>query len=128
LKLLLDTHLLIWTAIQPARLPKAAVAIMGDPGNDLVFSAASIWEVAIKRQLRRPGFNVDPVLLRRGLLDTAYTELAVTGVHGLGMASLFLLHRDPFDRILIAQAAAEGMLLLTSDAMIARYPGPIRRV
>ena len=128
MKLLLDTHLLIWTAIEPTRVPKAASAMMGNPANDLAFSAASIWEVVIKRQLGRPGFNVDPVLLRRGLLDNAYTELAVTGVHGLGTMTLPLLHRDPFDRLLVAQAAMEGMLLLTSDSMIARYPGPIRRV
>jgi PIN domain nuclease of toxin-antitoxin system len=93
-----------------------------------LFSAASIWEVAIKAGLSRPDFQVDAGLLRRGLLDHGYAELAVAGHHAAATAHLPPLHRDPFDRLLVAQAQAEGVLLLTADATVARYPGPIRLV
>ncbi len=97
-----------------------------DPDHQLVFSAASLWEIAIKHTLGRPDFRAEPVLLRRGLLDNGYTELAITGRHAVAVSSLPPLHKDPFDRMLIAQASAEGMSLLTVDPLIARYPGPIQ--
>lgn len=96
--------------------------------HELLFSAASIWEIAIKRGLGRSDFRVDPALLRRGLLENGYDELPINGRHALGVNRLPDLHRDPFDRMLVAQAVEEGVLLLTSDAQVARYPGPIRRV
>jgi PIN domain nuclease of toxin-antitoxin system len=101
---------------------------MKDAGNQLTFSAASFWEIAIKRGLGRSDFRVDPRLLRRGLLDNGYTELLIGSDHALAMDGLPPLHKDPFDRILIAQAMVEGITLLTADALIAQYPGPIRRV
>ena len=128
MNLLLDTHLLLWAAFRSSRLPPEAATMIADPGNRLWFSAASIWEVAIKRSLDRPDFRVDPGVLRAGLLANDYAELPIAGRHCLGLSGLPALHADPFDRILIAQALAEGMMLLTSDARVAAYPGPIRAV
>jgi PIN domain nuclease of toxin-antitoxin system len=126
--LLLDTHILLWMADDADRLPAAARKLVGDRGNDLFFSAISICEIAIKSALGRVDFQVDARLFRRGLLAEGYTELPVTGEHGAAVASLPLLHKDPFDRILIAQAIVEGLPLVTSDPVIARYPCPIRVV
>ncbi len=128
MKLLLDTHLLLWAAGTPDRLPAAARDLVEDPGNILIFSVASLWEIAIKRGLERNDFRVDPRLLRRGLIDNGYVELAITSEHVVAVDSLPPLHRDPFDRLLIAQATAEGVTLLTSDKALAAYPGPIRVV
>jgi PIN domain nuclease of toxin-antitoxin system len=94
--------------------------------HELVFSAASVWEIAIKRSLGRADFVVDPRLLRRGLLDNGYTELPITSEHALAVDTLPPIHRDPFDRILVAQATVAGMLLVTVDPAVLRYPGPIR--
>jgi PIN domain nuclease of toxin-antitoxin system len=127
-RLLLDTHLIIWAAGRSSRLSKTAKTLMGDSGTELVFSAASIWEVAIKRALGNIRFQVDPRLLRRGLLDNGYSELPVSSDHGIAVSELALLHKDPFDRILIAQAMVEGITLLTADSRVAQYPGPIRLV
>ena len=128
MNLLLDTHLLLWTAFRPDRLSRDARAMIADQANNLWFSAASIWEVAIKRALNRPDFRIDPGVLRAGLLANSYAELPIEGRHCLGLLGLPTLHSDPFDRILIAQALAEGMLLLTADARVKAYPGPIRAV
>jgi PIN domain nuclease of toxin-antitoxin system len=127
-RLLLDTHLLLWAAEEPTRLSDVARKLMINGGNDLMFSAASFWEIAIKRGLGRNDFRMDPRLLRRGLLDNDYTELQVGSDHAIAIESLPLLHKDPFDRILIAQAMVEGITLLTADPLIAQYAGPIRRV
>jgi PIN domain nuclease of toxin-antitoxin system len=97
-----------------------------DPAHQLVFSAASLWEIAIKNGLGRSDFRADPALLRRGLLDNGYIELAITGRHAVAVAGLPPLHKDPFDRMLIAQAIADGLLLLTVDHGIAPYSGPIQ--
>ena len=128
MKLLLDTHLLLWAAGQADKLPLAALAEIENPDNELLFSAASLWEVAIKRGLGRADFTVDPRLLRRGLLDNGYHELPVTGEHAVAVDGLPPIHKDPFDRILIAQAIAEGITLLTVDGLVAQYPAPIRRM
>jgi PIN domain nuclease of toxin-antitoxin system len=125
-KLLLDTQLLLWAAGQPDRLPPAARTLLADPANQLLFSAASVWEVAIKRGLGRSDLNVDPRLLRRGLLDNGYDELTVTSEHAVGVDVLPPIHKDPFDRILVAQAMVEGIVLLTSDPLVAQYPGPVQ--
>lgn len=126
MKLLLDTHVLLWAAGSPAQLPPAARTLLEDPNNELVFSAASLWEIAIKRGLGRDDFQVDARVLRRGLLDNGYLELSITSEHAVFIDSLPAIHKDPFDRILIAQATVEGITLLTADVLIAQYPGPIR--
>jgi PIN domain nuclease of toxin-antitoxin system len=128
MKLLLDTHLLLWAASQPARLSRRARALIEDPENELFFSAASLWEIAIKRGLERQDFQVDARLLRRGLLDNGYGELPITSEHAVNTDHLPELHKDPFDRILIAQANVEGITLLTDDRRVAAYPGPVRKV
>jgi len=128
MKLLLDTHLLLWAAGEPRRLSKLARTLIGNPDNELLFSAASLWEVAIKRRLGREDFKVDARLLRRGLLDNGYSELPIISDHVVATESLPLLHRDPFDRILVAQATVEGVTLLTIDSLVSQYAGPIRTV
>jgi PIN domain nuclease of toxin-antitoxin system len=128
MKLLLDTHLLLWAAGNPDRLPAAARRLLDDPQNEPIFSSASLWEVAIKHGLGRGDFRVDARLLRRGLLDNGYGELPITSEHAVALDSLPPIHKDPFDRILVAQSMVEGITLLTADPLIARYPGPVRRV
>jgi PIN domain nuclease of toxin-antitoxin system len=127
-RLLLDTHLLLWAAGAPDRLPAAARRLIDDRGNELWFSVVSLWEVAIKRGLGRQDFRADPRLLRRGLLDNGYVELAIAGEHASAVDALPPLHKDPFDRMLVAQAQVEGVTLLTADPQLARYAGPIRKV
>jgi PIN domain nuclease of toxin-antitoxin system len=128
MKFLLDTHLLLWAAGQPNRLSASARKLIDTPTNELLFSAASIWEVAIKRGLGRSDFQADPRLLRRGLLDNGYSELPVLSDHVVAIDTLPPIHKDPFDRLLVSQATVEGITLLTADSMVARYPGPLRIV
>ena len=128
MKLLLDTHVLLWAASQPNRLSAAALRLIDNPANELLFSAASVWEVAIKRGLGRTDFQADPRLLRRGLLDNRYSELPVLSEHVVAIDSLPPIHKDPFDRLLVAQASVEGITLLTADSVVAQYPGPVRMV
>ncbi len=126
MKLLLDTHLLIWAADSIERVPVGARALMADQDNELLFSVASIWEVAIKRGLNRPDFQVDARMLRRGLIDNGYCELPLLSEHVVAIDALPLIHKDPFDRLLIAQAMVEGITLLTDDATLTQYSGPVR--
>jgi len=128
MKLLLDTHVLLWAAGQPERLPAKARRILGEEQNLLLFSAASLWEIAIKRGLRRKDFQVDPRLLRRGLLDNGYQELPILSQHVVAIEDLPAIHKDPFDRLLVAQATVEGVTLLTVDPVIGRYPGPVQEL
>ena len=125
---LIDTHLLLWAASEPERLSAAAREIMTDEDSQLWFSVASIWEVVIKASLGRTDFEVDPNLFRRGLLESDFAELTITGTHVTAVADLPSLHKDPFDRILLAQARTEGLILVTGDAALARYPGDIEVV
>jgi PIN domain nuclease of toxin-antitoxin system len=128
MKLLLDTHLLLWAAGEPDRLSPEARILIDNPDNELLFSAASLWEAVIKRGLGRDDFRVDARLLRRGLLDNGYSELPIVSDHVVAIESLPTIHKDPFDRILVAQATVEGITLLTIDSLVAQYPGPIRTV
>lgn len=126
MKLLLDTHLLLWAAGSPERLSATTRTLLEAPENELFFSAASLWEIAIKRGLGRNDFQADARVLRRGLLDNGYNELPITSEHSVAIDALPPIHKDPFDRILVAQAMVEGIILLTADALVARYPGPVR--
>ena len=128
MNLLFDTQLLIWMAREPARLPDAALRMIADLNNTLHFSAASIWEIAIKHGRNRADFQFDPRKLRMNLLDQDFIEIAITGEHAVIVAQLPPIHKDPFDRLLLAQAMVEGLTLLTTDGQLARYPGPILRV
>jgi PIN domain nuclease of toxin-antitoxin system len=126
--LLVDTHLLLWAAGQPQKLSKKARRFLEDAGSQLWFSAASLWEVAIKHALGREDFHIEPQRLRRALIDNGWHELAISGEHALATLNLPPIHKDPFDRMLIAQAHVEGVILATSDEVVARYPGQIRRL
>ena len=123
MKLLLDTHMLLWAAA--GTLPQEAMELVINSDTTLFFSPASIWEIGIKRGLGRSDFKVDPEVLRRGLLDNQYHELPITSQHALTVNDLPLLHKDPFDRMLMAQAKYEGIPLLTSDSALREYHGPI---
>jgi PIN domain nuclease of toxin-antitoxin system len=125
---LLDTQLLLWSGNYPELLSSAVVSLIHDPANALVFSTVSVWEVAIKFGRGRADFQVEPSLFRRELFAADFRELPVLGEHAVAVAALPGIHKDPFDRILIAQAMVEGITLLTSDAVVAQYPGSIRRV
>jgi PIN domain nuclease of toxin-antitoxin system len=123
-KLLLDTHVLLWAAGDPSKLSRKTRTLLSTADNALLFSVASLWEIAIKRQLGRADFKVDPRLLRRGLLDNGYGEIVIASAHVVAIDSLPDIHRDPFDRLLIAQARVEGVALLTSDNAVLRYGEP----
>ena len=124
MNLLLDTHVLL-RAARGDDLSAGLRQLLEDQANRLVFSAASIWEIAIKSGLGRPDFDVPSGVFRRGLLEAGYQELPVTGVHAAALQGLPALHRDPFDRILVAQAMVESLTLVTADRTILTYPGPI---
>ncbi|MBM4207757.1 MAG: type II toxin-antitoxin system VapC family toxin [Gammaproteobacteria bacterium] len=128
MKLLLDTHLLLWVAGSPEKLSSKALKLIDNPGNELYFSAASFWEIAIKCKLDRPDFQVNASVLRRGLLDNGYIELPVVSEHTIFLDNLPLLHKDPFDRLLVAQAISEGFTLLTTDGLIVQYPAAVKKV
>ena len=126
--ILLDTQLALWAYFDQKRLSAEARSVLEDRQSKLVFSTASIWEIAIKRGRGKIGFQFDPRVLRRAMLDDGYEELPVLGQHAVEVDILPRLHKDPLDRILIAQALVEGITLLTADPVIAQYPGPIRKV
>jgi PIN domain nuclease of toxin-antitoxin system len=125
---LLDTHVLLWAAGQPDKLSERARSLLNDPANTLMFSAVSLWEIAIKQGLGRNDFRVDVHLLRRGLLDNGYSELAVTSAHAVAVDLLPSLHKDPFDRMLVAQTLVEGVTLVTADTQVAQYPVAIEKI
>ncbi|MFT4258340.1 type II toxin-antitoxin system VapC family toxin [Microbacterium sp.] len=128
MRLLLDTHVLLWAAYAPQRLAVRSVDLLSDAENDLLFSAASIWEVAIKSALGRGDFDADPHVLRRELRENGYIELPVDGAHAAAVTGLPPIHGDPFDRMLVAQARVEGITLLTADEKVAEYGPPVRLI
>jgi len=123
MKLLVDTQLLIWAASNS--LSDKAKPYFSDEENTLYFSSASIWEIVIKRNLNRPHFQIDPTMFYGGLLNNDYMELGITSHHTFLVAHLPSIHKDPFDRILLAQAKAEGMMLLSADYLVSQYPNVI---
>ena len=125
MRFLLDTHFLLWTAEESDRLPAEFIALVEDSANELYFSVASIWEVAIKVR-RRLNFDISAALLRRFLIENGYIELPVAGEHAAAVENLPSIHGDPFDRLLIAQARSEGLMLLTVDKTVAKYGGLVR--
>jgi PIN domain nuclease of toxin-antitoxin system len=126
--LLVDTHLLLWAAGEPQRLSRKARRLLEDLDSQLWFSAASLWEVAIKHALGREDFRVEPRRLRRGLIDNGWRELTVSSEHAVATLDLPPIHKDPFDRMLVAQAKVEGLALVTSDELVAQYPGDVQKV
>ena len=128
MRLLTDTHLLLWAVARSKRLPKQARRLLEDPGNDIFYSAASLWEIAIKVGLRRRGFEMDLGVLRPALAEVGFSELAVTGAHAEQLVRLPPIHKDPFDRMLVAQSLSEPLILLTNDSQLAAYGDVVRVV
>ncbi|GHU06618.1 twitching motility protein PilT [Betaproteobacteria bacterium] len=128
MKFLLDTHLLIWAVTEDRRLSVRALDLITDTRNEIFFSVLSLWEIAIKRGQNRADFLYEPRAVRRALLDNGYQELPILSQHVVDIDNLPPIHKDPFDRLLIAQAMAEGITLLTADATVAQYSGPIQLV
>lgn len=125
---LVDTHALIWLAVDSPRLSVLARDLLEDRDNIIFFSAISIFEIAVKERMSKRGFEVEASAIRRMMIDHDFVELAVTGAQAAHVATLPAIHRDPFDRLLVAQAMIEGLTLMTADAQIARYPGPILKI
>jgi PIN domain nuclease of toxin-antitoxin system len=123
MKLLLDTHILLWAGLTPKKLPKTARELITNPDNELFFSAASLWEITIKNGLGREDFKIDARVFRRALLDNGYTELPIRSEHAVSVDMLPQLHKDPFDRIILAQAMVEGFTLITADEVLGQYSG-----
>jgi len=127
-RLLVDTHLLLWATARSRRLPREARRLLEDPANEVFFSAASLWEIVIKVALRRSDLKVDIGILRPALVEMGFAELPVTGAHAETLARLPPVHKDPFDRMLVAQSLAEPLVLLTNDGVLAAYGDVVRVV
>ena len=128
MRYLLDTHLLIWAALDDPRLGAAAAAVLNDAAVDVCFSVVSIWEAAIKHARHPLTFPIPPRDLRDSALAAGWSELRIEGAHAIATTTLPDIHGDPFDRLLVAQARAEGVVLLSSDRMLIRYGDPVRGV
>lgn len=128
MKLLLDTHLLLWAASDSKHLSKKAKKLLNDNENQLFFSVASIWEIIIKNQLGRNDFSINATAFRRSLIDNSYIELPILGKHTLTLAQLADIHKDPFDRILLAQSISEGLTLLSADKKLIKYGAYVQEV
>ena len=128
MRLLVDTHILLWATARSRRLPREARLLLEEPANEVFYSAASLWEIVIKATLRRPDFRVDVALLRPALQEMGFAELAVSGAHAERLAGLPPIHKDPFDRMLVAQSLAEPLVLLTNDGVLAGYGDVVKVV
>lgn len=128
MRLLVDTHLLLWATAKSRRLPREARLLLEDPANEVFFSAASLWEIVIKAALRKPDFKVDVAVLRPALAEMGFSELPVSGAHAERLASLPPIHKDPFDRMLVAQSLAEPLVLVTNDGVLAGYGDVVKVV
>jgi PIN domain nuclease of toxin-antitoxin system len=126
-RLLPDTHILLWAAEGSSRMSAEIESLLTDEDNEIYFSVVSIWEVSIKFALRRPDFAANPSVLKRGLLGLGFRELPILSEHVISVAELPLHHRDPFDRLLVAQAQVEGLTLMTTDKTLARYGKGVQR-
>lgn len=121
MRILLDTHILVWALAEPERLDTETTRALKGRDNDVLFSAVSIWEIAIKYRLGRPDFQREPNDIERAALRTGFIELPLRAATAARVAELPLLHRDPFDRLLVAQAMAEPAALYTADRGLAAY-------
>ena len=128
MRVLLDTHVLLWALAEPRRLDRETRAAIESGETEVLFSAASIWEIAIKSVLGRSDFAFDADEIARAALDTGFTEVAVHWDAAALVARLPLLHRDPFDRVLVAQAIVEPATLYTADEQLVPYSDLVRRV
>ncbi|MGQ0573091.1 MAG: type II toxin-antitoxin system VapC family toxin [Pseudonocardia sp.] len=122
MRLLLDSHVLIWSWERPERLARATAEAIMDRDNDVLVSVATIWELAIKQSIGKLRVDVD---LRAHAGTTGFDELPVLGAHAAAVRDLPFHHRDPFDRMLVAQAQVEGLTLVTVDRALSAYDVPI---
>jgi PIN domain nuclease of toxin-antitoxin system len=120
-RLLLDTNVLLWALIEPARLKPDIRAVLEDPAHEILFSAASVWEISMKAALGRADFQVSPARIVTEALASGFMALPVRSAAALKVAALPHLHRDPFDRLLVAQAMTEPAILYTADALLTTY-------
>jgi len=127
-RLLLDTHILLWSTESPERLSPEIRQILDHSGTELYFSVVSLWEIGVKKALNRPDFLFDPHALRTGLLAHSYRELPLIAEHALAVDRLPTLHKDPFDRLLLCQALVEDLIFVTNDRVLSRYPATVRQV
>ena len=128
MRLLLDTHVLLWAVAESRKLSKATKKLLEDPDNEIWYSTASLWEISIKSSLRKPNFHIDPEVVHGVLSETGFLELPIRGSHAVAVAKLPDVHRDPFDRMLAAQALTEPLVLLTNDEILSKYPIQVRMV
>ena len=126
MQLLVDTQFLLWSVAASKKLPAEARDLITDPANVVFYSAASVWEIALKSSSRREDFKVNMASLLRGFATAGFTELPVTAAHAARLLSLPDLHRDPIDRLLVAQALTEPAILLTNDGQLAQYGDQVR--
>ena len=125
MRILLDTHMALWALTDSPQLPTKARDMISDPANQVYFSSASIWEIAIKHGLARRDMPISGEEAHRLFIEAGYEELTMTGIHAAATETLPRHHADPFDRMLVAQAKAEPMHLLTHDRMLMKYGNPI---
>ena len=123
---LLDTHILIWAAISPHKISSELASLLSDSGNHLYFSSASIWEISIKESLGKKDFKVSSEKLHGGLIENGFKEIKVSALHAMEVIKLPFIHRNPFDRILVATAIWENMPLLTNDSTLSPYHSLVR--
>lgn len=128
MRLLLDTHILLWMSDRLELLSPDAMALLGNASHELCYSPVNIWEIAIKNAAGRDDFFVDPRVFRDELARRGFVELPIRSDHALALGAMRNHHKDPFDRMILAQAIVEGVTLVTADRHLARYPGPIRKV
>ena len=128
MRVLLDTHILLWALAEPRRLDRETRATIESSDTEVLFSAASIWEIALKSGLGRSDFAFDAEEIAQAALDTGFTEVAVRAKAAALVARLPLLHRDPFDRVLVAQAIVEPATLYTADQQLVPYSDLVRHV
>ncbi|MGX2975351.1 type II toxin-antitoxin system VapC family toxin [Ursidibacter arcticus] len=122
MKVLLDTHILLWLAFDnKSKLSPQSIDLLEDFNNELYFSLASLWEIAIKSSLGKPDFEVNVEQLEKGLLSVGCKSLSIQLPHIVKSAQLPMIHKDPFDRLLLAQAEYEGIYFLTADSLIVQY-------
>lgn len=125
MKLLIDTHILIWWETEPLRLPPTIVKELNDPSNEIFISVVSFWEIIIKIPTGKIQFDRNLRELAKEQMVNGLALLAVTFDHIEAIQNLPMIHKDPFDRLLIAQAIAEGATLVSADGVFHQYPVPV---
>jgi len=128
MKILLDTHIALWALTDNPKLSKAARDLILDSSNDIYFSSATVWEIAIKHRLARKNMPISGHEASKLFAEAGYLELQISAVHAAATEELPLHHSDPFDRILVAQATTEPMHLLTHDSILPRYGDVVQYV